>query len=203
MKMCGNGNIDCVCGPYSVFPEGPIYRFDDGVAPKLPFAANIHNWFSRLACAMKRNDKLGLGQHILERRLIEISTRNMQGFLIAIPEKASELIPRPTTYVRYRPHDFRRAGLDATTVRSYQETTFDLAIAERDTEIPTENVSTLQNLCVTARLSQEAKDSTSNETRAGERPGVETSGKAESLVPLAGYRYCSITDRKTFETPPS
>jgi hypothetical protein len=106
---------------------------------------------------MKRNDKPGLGQHTLQRRLIEISARNMQGFLIALPEKASELIPRPTTYVRYSPHDFRRARLDATTVRSYQETTFDLAIAERDAEIPIENVSTLQNLCVTARLSHETK----------------------------------------------
>ena len=70
----------------------------------------------------------------------------MQGFLVALPQKAGELIPCPITYVRYSPHDFRRTGFDTATMRSYQKTKLDLAIAERDTEITTENVSTLQNL---------------------------------------------------------
>jgi hypothetical protein len=81
----------------------------------------------------------------------------MQGILIALPEKTGELIPRPTTHLGYYPHDFGRAGLDAAAVGRYQETHFDLAIAERDTEIAIGNISTLKNLCVTARLSHETK----------------------------------------------
>jgi len=155
--MCCSRIIYCVYGSDPVFPEGPIYRFDDGAAPKAPFPANVHNWFPRLACAMKRNNKAGLGQHALQRGFIEFRARNMQGILIAFPEKTGELVPRPTTHLGYCPHDFRRAGLDAPTVWGYQETKFDLTIAERNTEIPIENVSTLKNLGVTARLGHETK----------------------------------------------
>ena len=59
--MCGDRKIECVCGPYPVFPEGHIYRFDDRLPSKLPFAANVHNWLYRLVCPVKRNHKPGLG----------------------------------------------------------------------------------------------------------------------------------------------
>jgi len=159
--MCNNATTDRVCGAYPVFPEGFIYRGGYCLAPQLPFTANVDNWFSRLACAMKRNDKPGLGQHAPEGWFIKISAWYMQGFPIAFPEKACQLIPRPTTCLDYGSHDFRRAGLDAATMRSDQKAKFDLAIAERDTEVPTKNESTLQNLCVTARLGHENKGSTS------------------------------------------
>src|SRR5438105_1523683 len=92
----------------------------------------------------------------------------MQGLLVALPQEACKLIPRPTTYVRYSPHNFRGAGLDSPAMRRDQETEFDFAVAERDTEIPAGNVPTLQNFFVTARLSHGIKDNTSNTTRTGE-----------------------------------
>jgi hypothetical protein len=71
--MGGDGIIECVRGPYPVFPKSRIYRFGDGLAPKPPFTANVDNWFLRLACAMKRKDKPGLGQLARERGFIKIS----------------------------------------------------------------------------------------------------------------------------------
>ncbi len=91
----------------------------------------------------------------------------MQGLLIAFPEKACELVPRPTTYLRHGPQDFRGTGLDAAAVRRDQETQFDLVIAEGDAEVPAENVPALQNLCVTVWLSHGTKDNTSNAARPG------------------------------------
>jgi hypothetical protein len=96
-KMGRDGIVDCVRGPYAVFPEGRIYRFDESLAAELPFTANVHQWFSRLACTMKRNDEPGLGQHARQGRFIKIGARDVQGFLIALPEKACELIPCPPT----------------------------------------------------------------------------------------------------------
>ncbi len=138
--MCGNGIIDCVCGPNPVFAESRIDRFGDGLATERPFTANIHNRFSGLACAMKCHHKPSLGQHAPQRRFIEISARNMQGFLVACPKKACELIPSPPTRIRNRPHDFRGAGLDAAAVRRRQQTQVDLAIPERDAKVSTKDV---------------------------------------------------------------
>ena len=95
---------------------------------------------------MKRDNKAGPGQHALQRRFIEIRARNMQLVLIALAEKARELIPRPTTYLDHGAKDFRRSGLDAAAVRRYQEAKFDLTVPERDTKVPAENVPALQNL---------------------------------------------------------
>jgi hypothetical protein len=93
---------------------------------------------------------------------IESGARDMQSFLIALPEKACELVPRPTTYLHYGLHDFRRARFDAAAMRRDQETKVDLGIAERNAEIPTGNMPTLQNLGVTARLRHGTKGSTSH-----------------------------------------
>jgi hypothetical protein len=61
-KMCCCWCIDRVYGPDAMFPRDRIYRFNDGAATKLPFSANVHDWFPRLACAMEPNNKTGLGQ---------------------------------------------------------------------------------------------------------------------------------------------
>jgi hypothetical protein len=106
-KMRRDAIVDCVRGPYRVFPEGGIYRFGERLAPELPFTANVYQWFFRLACTMKRNDEPGLGQHARQRRFIKIGARDVQGFLSGLPEKTCELIPCPSTQLRYGPHDFR------------------------------------------------------------------------------------------------
>src|SRR5436309_2306046 len=103
--MGGGGIINRVRGSYTVFAEGFIYRFGDGLAPQLPFTANVHDGFLRRACAMKGNDKPGLGQQALQCRFIKISARYMQSLLVALPEKACELIPRPATDLCHGPHD--------------------------------------------------------------------------------------------------
>jgi hypothetical protein len=96
-KMRRDCIIDCVRGPYPVFSEGGIYRIGESLAPEFPFTAYVHQWFSRLACTVKRDDEPGLGQHARQGRFIKIGARDVQGCPIGLPEKARELIPCPPT----------------------------------------------------------------------------------------------------------
>src|ERR1041384_4393500 len=116
----------------------------------------------------------------------------MQVILIPLPETASKLIPHPTTNVGYRPHDFRRAGLNAAAVWGCQKAEFDPAITKRDSKVPAGNVSILQNLCVTARLGHRDQNSTSvskslKRTRVGPRDGDPVRGFAGHPAAL----YCN------------
>ena len=106
---------------------------------------------------MKCDDKRGLRQQSDERWLVKIGARDMQSFLVSLPQETGKFIPGPIAQLGHRPHDFRSAWLDAPAVRRDHQATVNLAIPEGNAKVTAEDVAVAQNLYVIARLRQGSK----------------------------------------------
>ena len=119
--MLADPFLNRVSGPYMVSLERAIDRLKDYLTPFVPPAPNVDDRFPRFTCSVERNHELSLWDHFLKHGLIEVNARDMQAFLIPLPQEPCELIPSPTAQVRNSPHDLRRPGFDPATVRRNQK----------------------------------------------------------------------------------
>ena len=105
--MRRDGILHSIRRSYSVVLERGIYRFRNSLAATLPFSANIYQRFWSFAGTMKRKHKPSLRQEAFQYGFIKSGAGDVQSFLVALPQKARELVPCPAAYLRYCAHDLR------------------------------------------------------------------------------------------------